>query len=582
MGMDSEEKLEGLSKFIFAAPSWRRSLAIILILGVIIDLASLRSDRLIDFFGTFGYIVPAVFAFLVTKPTVEAFGKRMTWNRSALLAMTCLVFGIIASLSPILFVIRDVFWILFALSLGLIFAIRLIVLVAIADYRISRMLLPALTQSGAGIVAGHFFLGGWPFTIFALVLHVLFGAGIVLFIWLVERPLKRNFRISALNFINAFIAHNTDGSKNLEQFFREIGEEVYIPQVSLFFRRDGEPEVTFTVPNVHPGPMGEIGGGNLPAVLHDALGGNTLVAHGCATHDFNLVSEEEIDKIITAIERSRAGLSFASIASRSIRREVGTVQVLAQHFGDSILLVSTRSPLKTEDLDTMIGLTIMAEGHRKFANVAFVDAHNAMVDITNPVMPASYTAFEYMRACEQAVDACGEAEVYPVEVGFCYQSVPFTREQGFGDLGVHVMVVLAGGQSTAYVLMDGNNMMSGLREEIREHLLTLGLVDECEVMTTDSHVVNTISGKNPIGYRVSKADMMPYIEDAVQSARADCRPAEVAGSTASCEGIVVFGSQRISQLASTVNAMLVFVAPLGLGILLIAFILSFIAYIVLI
>ena len=50
----------------------------------------------------------------------------------------------------------------------------------------------------------------------------------------------------------------------MEDFFREIGEEVYVPEASLFFRRPGREPVIFTVPNVHPGPMGDIGGGNLP------------------------------------------------------------------------------------------------------------------------------------------------------------------------------------------------------------------------------------------------------------------------------------------------------------------------------
>jgi putative membrane protein len=40
---------------------------------------------------------------------------------------------------------------------------------------------------------------------------------------------------------------------------------------------------------------------------------------------------------------------------------------------------------------------------------------------------------------------------------------------------------------------------------------------------------------------------------------------------------VVFGSTRITQLAATVNAMLVFVAPLSLAILLLAFVLSVVA-----
>ena len=153
--------------------------------------------------------------------------------------------------------------------------------------------------------------------IFALVLHIVFGLGFVILIWMIERPLQRAFKIRGLAFINAFIAHMTDGSKGMEDFFREIGEEIFVPQVSFFFRREQGKPVMFTVPNLHPGPMGEIGGGNLPKILHDSFDDETLVAHGCATHDFNLVSESESNKVIDALKKSRGDLTYSASASKS-------------------------------------------------------------------------------------------------------------------------------------------------------------------------------------------------------------------------------------------------------------------------
>ena len=164
----------------------------------------------------------------------------------------------------------------YAISLGFVFGLRLLVLVAIADYRISRMWFPALTQSGVGILAGMVVFSP-SFGILALVLHVVFGLGFAILIWMIERPLKRAFKIRGLAFINAFIAHMTDGSKGMENFFREIGEEIFVPQVSFFFHRNDKKPIIFTVPNLHPGPMGEIGGGNLPKVLHDNFEDETLV-----------------------------------------------------------------------------------------------------------------------------------------------------------------------------------------------------------------------------------------------------------------------------------------------------------------
>ncbi|AGB03419.1 DUF2070 family protein [Methanoregula formicica] len=602
MSQGHDVRLGQLTKYIFTAPTWQRSLILIILLGLIIDGANARAwlslpssgiiafpvpDLLSDLFplpekflfsGTIAFTIPAIAAFVLTKPIIEWSGKTMTWNRSALLALACTVFAVIITLASIAVSITHL-PLFYAISLGFIFGLRLFVLVAIADYRVPWMVLPAITQSGIGILAGMLLFSS-SFAIFALVLHLVFGLGFAILIWMIERPLKKAFKIRGLAFINAFIAHMTDGSKGMEDFFREIGEEIFVPQVSFFFRRGKKKSVMFTVPNLHPGPMGEIGGGNLPKILHESMEDETLVAHGCATHDFNLVSESESNKVIAALKESRTNLAYSAGTGRSAIVTVGTVTVLCQKFGDSVLLVTTRFPHRTEDVDFSIGSTIMAEGHRWFPHVAVVDAHNCMTDLSSPVLLATLTAQEYQKAAMDAMEVCRAAPLHPFRIGVSQVTVPYTREQGFGDLGIQVMLVEADGQKTAYILIDGNNMAAGVREVILKEVRTL--VDNAEVMTTDSHVVNTITGKNPIGLNVQVEEFLPHIMQAVRVAIDDLTPAESAAATAHCEHIVVFGSNRISQLASTVNAMLVFVAPLSLAMLLLAFLLSLVAYAVMV
>lgn len=602
MAQGGDVKLGQLTRFIFTAPSWKRSLFLIILLGLLIDGANARAWLSLPFnnvvafslplvvtnyfalpekflfSGTIAFTIPAIGALVLTKPIIERSGKTMTWNRSGLLALSCTVFGVIITLAPII-ISPKIIPLFYAISLGFVFGLRLFVLVAIADYRISHMIIPALTQSGIGIFAG-ILLFSPAFGLFVLVLHLVFGLGFTILIWMIERPLKRAFKIRGLAFINAFIAHMTDGSKGMEEFFREIGEEIFVPQTSFFFRRGEGKPVIFTVPNLHPGPMGEIGGGNLPKVIHDNFDDETMVAHGCATHDFNLVSESEINKVIDAVQKSRRELGYSVLAGKSGRVTVGTVQVLYQRFGDSVLLVTTRSPHRTEDLDFSIGATIMAEGHRWFPNVAVVDAHNCMTDLSSPVLLATLTAREYQDASLEAMDKCRIAPLYSFKIGISHLTLPYSREQGFGDLGIQVLVTEVDSQRTAYILIDGNNMAAGVREKLLDQILRV--VDYAEVMTTDSHVVNTITGKNPVGMHITAVEFLPYVTRALQSAIDNLAVSEVASSTAHCEHVVVFGSNRISQLASTVNAMLVFVAPLSLAMLLLAFLLSIIAYIVMI
>jgi putative membrane protein len=255
------------------------------------------------------------------------------------------------------------------------------------------------------------------------------------------------------------------------------------------------------------------------------------------------------------------------------------VDVLAQAFGDSILVVATRSPNVTEDLEFSLGFAIMKSGEKFFHHVAFVDAHNCMDALENGVYPATELGMEYIGAADAAFVATAQKEQVRFSAGYAARALPFSRQEGFGDLGVQVLVVDAGGQKTAYVLFDGNNMQTGARDEIRRRLLAH--VDECEIMTTDTHVVNTISGRNQVGLRVSVDAFYPLVEEAVIDAIADAVPARTAGATAWCRGIVVFGSQRISQIASTVNGMMGFMLPVAVIILLFAFLTTAMAYLVL-
>lgn len=567
-------KIESMSKYIFTAPGWPKSILILLVLGLLMEALSWRLSPHFRFFGILCFIIPGLVALITTRPLITMIGRQMTWNRSALLAVSCTLFSSLITLIGLIF-LRDLLALIFAIALGFIFGLRLLILVSIADYRMPRVVLPALIQSLTGYLGGLIIFTD-PFQTLAPILFLLFGTGFAGLIWLIDRPLYRAFRIRGLEFLNAFIAHLTDGSRSMEDFFRGIGEEAFVPQVSIFFRRAGKKDLIFTIPNVHPGPMGEIGGGNLPAILRDRFTEEVMVSHGCATHDFNLVSESEIEKLVIAVNKTRDDLVFTGDAGRSNRISEGTVSLLYQRIGDTLLMVSTRSPDKTEDLDFCIGHAILCEGHRITPHIGFVDAHNCIGDEIASIRPGTRTAHEYFSAACYAFDQWHVTRTFDLAIGYAHVPLPFSREEGIGDIGLQVLITRVDGQHTAYVLIDGNNMASGAREEIRDEVLTM--VDDAEIMTTDTHVVNTISGKNPVGMQIPPADLIPFIDDGIEQALDDISPATAAGSTASCEGIVIFGSDSIAQLASIVNTILVYIIPISAGMLLLAVVLSVIAY----
>jgi len=575
-------KLEALSKYIVTSPSWARSLALILILsGCVEVMAMLGSGKNLTnpaLFPVAAYLIPALAALALTPWLARRFSGKLDLGWSGLTAALGLIISIFISLSPIL-LFRFSFPLFFAVSLALVFAFRMLLLAAVVDFHLRRVVIPALLHSGIAVIGAASFLG-LQFVQISILLHISFAIGVYLFIIVVERPMKANFKVGPLELVNAFLSHLSEGSRKLDDFFRSIGESVVVPQVSLVMQREGKEEIFVTIPNVHPGPLGEIGGSNLPKILHGMFGNASMVFHGSASHDFNPVDEVEVGKVGDAVLAARPRSCSNNGCTPSARYRCGSVDVLAQAFGDTVLAIATRSPLVTEDLDFALGFSIMKTGERYFPHVGFIDAHNCMDTLADGVYSGTELGMEYLGAAESAFAATARKEQVPFSAGYAHRKLPFSRQEGFGDLGVQVLVVNAGGQKTAYVLFDGNNMQTGTRDEIRTRLL--GIVDECEVTTTDTHVVNTISGRNQVGLRVSVDTFYPLVEEAVREALADAAPARTAGSTAWCRGIVVFGSQRISQIASTVNGMIGFLVPVAAIIILGAFLTTAMAYFLLV
>jgi len=582
MSGEMDLKLEALSKYIVTSPSWIKSFVLILILcGCVEVMTMLGTDSglmHLNLFPVAAYLIPALAALAFTPWLARRFSGKLDLGWSGLTAALGLIISLFISLSPIL-LFRFSFPLFFAVSLALVFAFRMLLLAAVIDYHLRRVVVPALLHSGIAVLGATPFLG-LQFLQLSILLHISFAVGVYAFIIIVERPMKANFRVGPLELANAFLAHLSEGSHKLDDFFRSIGESVVVPQVSLAIRRQGKEEIFVTVPNVHPGPLGEIGGSNLPKILHGMLGKGSMVFHGSASHDFNPVDEVEVRKVGDAVIASRPQSCTNAGCTRSARFRCGSVDVLAQAFGDTVIAIATRSPVVTEDLEFSVGFAIMKAGQKYFPHVAFVDAHNCMDAMEDGVHPGTELAMEYTGAAETAFAKTAEQGQVPFAAGYSHRTLPYSRAEGFGDLGVQVLVVDAGGQKTAYVLFDGNNMQTGTRDEIRKRLLHL--VDECEVTTTDTHVVNTVSGRNQVGLRVSVDTFYPLVEDAVKAALADAAPARTAGSTAWCHGIVVFGSQRISQIASTVNGMMGFLVPVAIIIVIGAFLTTAMAYFLLV
>ena len=583
MSKQGELALGNLAKYIVQAQSWKSSIVLIIILGLIVEGATyfawVNGHISHSMMGLWLIITPALLTIPLSVKMVARHHRTLTYDWSALIVF---VDVLILSVFPLITLVfyPEIVGIAHATSIGVMLLVRLLLLLAIADDRFSPTLRVALIHPILALLVGSYYFGP-EFVLFGGLITIFFAFGIFLFVEIVERPLEKNFGINLFTFANAFMNQTIEGEQKMEELFEQIGEEVYVPEVSFFFSQEDGNKFILTVPSVHPGPIENIGGANLPAVLHEALGEYTFVFHGASTHDYNLVTEKECSKIITVIGHGQRNATYAhTTATKPLRIQAGSVSVLAQVFGDCALLVSTRSPNITEDLDYSIGMAIMNAGQQTFSHTAFVDGHNSISELAQSVSPGSTLCYEYVLASNKAFSELLKEEQHSLKVGVARVLVPFTRAQGFGDLGIMALVTEADGIRAVYVLFDGNNMVTGTRELVRDHIMSFDWVDECEIATTDTHSVNRFSGFNAIGVRIPPDQFMPYVDDVVQQAYQNCVHTAVSGDTRWLP-VRIFGNQRVSQLASTISSFLPLMAPVILIIILLSFLLSILAFILL-
>lgn len=113
--------------------------------------------------------------------------------------------------------------------------------------------------------------------------------------------------------------------------------------------------------------------------------------------------------------------------------------------------------------------------------------------------------------------------------------------------------------------IDGNNMIRGFREEILKSLEDV--IDDGEILTTDTHIVNAVlsidRGYYSVGEAVDRERLISYIKEGVGRALANTSDAEVAHKNVEIQGVKILGEERLLSLSVLVNSTYEFVKKLA-------------------
>ena len=443
--------------------------------------------------------------------------------------------------------------------------LRLTVFASTTSMGYKRLLVASFIQPFACMVpflvlwvdAGYLITFFMPlFFLFALAISLLSTFG---FLSLLNRVGKKTLGVRSLSFFRAFMLNWVlDLNAPFEELLENLGEQRDV-EVSLVKFGSSKTKAIIVVPSVHPGPFKNIGSSLLPSLLKADLERRldciVCVPHGLLGHEFDLASQLQNQRIITSVAESLKELgALEAKASPFIKVSNGIATACCQVFGKSAFVSFTLAPRTIEDLPQELGQFVRQETEKYGLNLcAVVNAHNSIngtVDMQESLASLKEVAVDCLRkaaSLKQLPFEVGAASVFPKE---------FSLRDGMGSGGITVVVVRCNKQKTAYVTIDGNNMVSGLRERILSALNSIG-IDDGEVFTTDTHSVSALiisrHGYHPVGEAIDNDKLIAYIKDVASTAIANLGSAKYSCRTITVAGVKVLGEKHLETLCLLID-----------------------------
>jgi len=454
------------------------------------------------------------------------------------------------------------FWYkIYLLGFCVVLAFRLLVLWAVSFVGIGKVIISAMMLPVSCTVLVVFtasLLGkilDASVAVFFSLAFVVTISTVLLFVYSINRVGVRILGVGSFALLRAFLASWTaDLNHPLEQHFERVSLKRDIKISALAFRTKRKIKTLIVVPSFHPGPFKNVGSSQLPhtiqAMLENRLPSCVVaVPHGLSGHDLDLASQTQNQLVLNIVEKMTDFSGFSSVASPFVRVKENGATVSCQVFNNSALVSLTLAPETMEDLPSELDSFTVSEAQKhKLSRVICVDAHNS---IQGPfkVNAAIKPLKEAVAICLQEVVRhksesfeVGAAKVVPQEFGL---------REGMGPGGIVVTVIKTDNQTIAYVTIDGNNMISGLREKILSALSELGINDG-EVFTTDTHAVNAIvlnaRGYHPIGEAMDQEVLINHIKRAATNALANLEPAEASWRTENVSKVRVIGEKQVEDM----------------------------------
>ncbi|MDE1825103.1 MAG: DUF2070 family protein [Candidatus Micrarchaeota archaeon] len=404
-----------------------------------------------------------------------------------------------------------------------------------------------------------------------------------IFLYMVDKPLKEAANVSGISVFTMMV------NQWLYDFVPDDGQNLSFgvkrditTDMLLLKDRKGKYKAIFVKPDIHYGPFGGVGGGiateYLGDYLHNKYGATAFVLHGPVNIANNPVSSSQIYKLSKSVASYVDSLKpsdFSSARGSLHLGSSGPCRAISLMVNDLRMLILSKAPMVTEDIDYEIGQSFKHLALKHSRNAIVIDAHNSRSESASEeelrgVYYGSKYAQMYASAIKETMKGNGEGRL---RFGSAQQKIGalLNNPKDIGKGYSSFCIFVAGKKKFGIIYFDSNNMLPRLREEIISHVAKKFRI-QVEVCTTDTHGVNSLAlpSSNVLGRETQIGKLLPIVDAMISVALNGIEDVQVHSGNFVTKGFRVWGenAERDITMASkevirTVKHVAPFVIVLG-------------------
>lgn len=320
-------------------------------------------------------------------------------------------------------------------------------------------------------------------------------------------------------------------ARSLEAMLEEMSGKQRLSLSLVNLIPGDDPPLTVAGLAAHFGPFGTVGSSPLPSYLVKELeknGRRIIMLRFLSNHSLNLPSKNEVRKIGEAILGALNSVTRLGECSASLlQKESEGYCVTAIRIGPYCIVFLSCPGYSVEDLPP--------EWLPRFSKI--INEHGLtpllISDAHNSIDSSSWRIFEpdeerFTRLLEEAVEYLKRVPQESLEIGFSRIRPNSLPEDEIGPGGVSTLVLNIGGRGHAIIVVDGNNMVKGMRDYLIKGLKDQLNLSTLEVVTTDTHLLTGLKqarkGYFPVGFKTGGEVLLEACRESLKNAMGRLSP----------------------------------------------------------